>query len=369
MATTDIDDYLNTLLLKKLAGKQNFWSFYDSEADTLYFNFKKPSVATDSEITDDDVIIRYEGDQVIGFTVLHASKRGSNPSLPIAYARQIKLLEEYLLLQQNLKRLPIFVWWHVSGNRWVSWFGFPIFRPLLALLVNGHVKRSLIPLEKAYKLKASASPSEAESVQWMSLWQRVKLMREETNAIVVSPWVLAILGLCTNVAIALVLPISQEAWDTIMNINYIFYVINITSVALGVLSLATVVHFYAKGRLFNEPYVKPSELFSAPVLKKSTNLAGAKSLYLEEKKLFETIDEPLPYESPIDQLLLAATYFYLSSVAAIGFGVLASDVYSRNQNTAYLLVFLSGIAVLAGCLLIREVLLEIKKRRTTQSGS
>ncbi|MEK7869900.1 MAG: DUF2283 domain-containing protein [Nitrospirota bacterium] len=41
----------------------------------MYVNYKKPSHATDSEMTDDDVIIRYEGEEVIGFTVLHASKR------------------------------------------------------------------------------------------------------------------------------------------------------------------------------------------------------------------------------------------------------------------------------------------------------
>ncbi|HEX9742928.1 MAG TPA: DUF2283 domain-containing protein, partial [Nitrospiraceae bacterium] len=51
------------------------WSSYDKEADTLYINFKKPSVATDSELTDDDVIIRYEGKEVVGLTILHASKR------------------------------------------------------------------------------------------------------------------------------------------------------------------------------------------------------------------------------------------------------------------------------------------------------
>ena len=51
------------------------WSSYDSEADTLYVSFKKLSRATDSELTDDDVIIRYEGDEVIGLTILHASKR------------------------------------------------------------------------------------------------------------------------------------------------------------------------------------------------------------------------------------------------------------------------------------------------------
>ena len=51
------------------------WSSYDGEADVLYINFKKPAVATDSELTDDDVIIRYEGDEIIGVTVLHASTR------------------------------------------------------------------------------------------------------------------------------------------------------------------------------------------------------------------------------------------------------------------------------------------------------
>lgn len=51
------------------------WASYDAEADVLYINFKKPSHATDSELTDDDVIIRYENDQVVGFTVLHASQR------------------------------------------------------------------------------------------------------------------------------------------------------------------------------------------------------------------------------------------------------------------------------------------------------
>jgi len=41
----------------------------------MYINFQKPSVATDSELTDEDVIIRYDGENVIGFTVLHASQR------------------------------------------------------------------------------------------------------------------------------------------------------------------------------------------------------------------------------------------------------------------------------------------------------
>jgi uncharacterized protein YuzE len=50
------------------------WSSYDKEADVLYLNFKKPSHADDSEITDNDTIIRYEKGEVVGITVLNASK-------------------------------------------------------------------------------------------------------------------------------------------------------------------------------------------------------------------------------------------------------------------------------------------------------
>ena len=53
------------------------WSSYDAEGDVLYLTFKRPSRAEDSELTDDDVIIRYEGGQVVGLTFLNASKRFS----------------------------------------------------------------------------------------------------------------------------------------------------------------------------------------------------------------------------------------------------------------------------------------------------
>ncbi len=51
------------------------WLSYDQEADVLYVSFKKPSCATDSEMTDDDVIVRMEGEDIVGFTILHASLR------------------------------------------------------------------------------------------------------------------------------------------------------------------------------------------------------------------------------------------------------------------------------------------------------
>ena len=37
---------------------EDLWSSYDAEADVLYINFKKPSHATDSELTENDIIIR-----------------------------------------------------------------------------------------------------------------------------------------------------------------------------------------------------------------------------------------------------------------------------------------------------------------------
>ncbi len=51
------------------------WTSYDREADVLYLNFKKPSHAADSELTDDDTIIRYEKGEIVGITILNASRR------------------------------------------------------------------------------------------------------------------------------------------------------------------------------------------------------------------------------------------------------------------------------------------------------
>lgn len=75
VAIADVQEYLKLLPVVQQAPQSSLWSSYDAEADVLYINFKKPSHATESELTDDDVIIRYEGDEVVGLTILHASKR------------------------------------------------------------------------------------------------------------------------------------------------------------------------------------------------------------------------------------------------------------------------------------------------------
>lgn len=75
MATANVANYLELVPALLRAPHKTVWSSYDAEADVLYLNFKKPAAATDSELTDDDIIVRYEGDEVIGLTILHASAR------------------------------------------------------------------------------------------------------------------------------------------------------------------------------------------------------------------------------------------------------------------------------------------------------
>ncbi len=78
MAPQEASKYLDLVPSVLRSPHRFLWSSYDAEADVLYVNFKKPARATDSELTDDDIIIRYEGEEIIGLTILHASKRGKS---------------------------------------------------------------------------------------------------------------------------------------------------------------------------------------------------------------------------------------------------------------------------------------------------
>lgn len=62
-------------LLPYFLKHKNVWANYDEEADILYLHFKKPNHADHSEMTEDEIIIRYENDEIIGLSVLNASKR------------------------------------------------------------------------------------------------------------------------------------------------------------------------------------------------------------------------------------------------------------------------------------------------------
>jgi len=48
---------------------------YDKEADVLYISFRHPQKATDTRSTDDGILLRYHGKELVGITVLEASTR------------------------------------------------------------------------------------------------------------------------------------------------------------------------------------------------------------------------------------------------------------------------------------------------------
>lgn len=51
------------------------WTDYDAEADILYISFRKPQQANDSVMEDDGNIYHYHNSDLVGITVLHASKQ------------------------------------------------------------------------------------------------------------------------------------------------------------------------------------------------------------------------------------------------------------------------------------------------------
>ena len=75
MALAELHDCTTLLPLLKKSPDRQFWCSYDQEADVLYITFQRPPKVTDSELTDEDVVVRYSGDRIVGYDILHASKR------------------------------------------------------------------------------------------------------------------------------------------------------------------------------------------------------------------------------------------------------------------------------------------------------
>ena len=74
--TENLNAYLRLLPAVRHSSKGRLQASYDEGADVLYVHFgQQPRPATDSELTDEDVIMRYDGDEVIGITILHANQR------------------------------------------------------------------------------------------------------------------------------------------------------------------------------------------------------------------------------------------------------------------------------------------------------
>jgi len=54
---------------------EHMWIDYDKEADVLYLSFRRPQRATKSIETDKDILIRKDGNKIVGLTILNASSR------------------------------------------------------------------------------------------------------------------------------------------------------------------------------------------------------------------------------------------------------------------------------------------------------
>ncbi len=54
---------------------QHIWLDYDKEADVLYMSFRKPQRATKTIELDNDILVRKDGNSIVGLTVLNASMR------------------------------------------------------------------------------------------------------------------------------------------------------------------------------------------------------------------------------------------------------------------------------------------------------
>ena len=53
---------------------------YDREADVLYISFERPQKATDTREEGDGILVRYRGRDIVGVTVLNASRRARKRS-------------------------------------------------------------------------------------------------------------------------------------------------------------------------------------------------------------------------------------------------------------------------------------------------
>jgi uncharacterized protein YuzE len=75
MLPIDPQAFLNLVPAVRQSPGHSMQCTYDEPADVIYMNFEPGVEATDSELGPDDIIVRYRGEEIIGLTILHASRR------------------------------------------------------------------------------------------------------------------------------------------------------------------------------------------------------------------------------------------------------------------------------------------------------
>ena len=77
MAVALVEEVLRLLPALRKVHSGSVWVSYDAEADVLYVSFRMPNVAETSDEVQRDVLARYdEQGELIGYTVLNASRHG-----------------------------------------------------------------------------------------------------------------------------------------------------------------------------------------------------------------------------------------------------------------------------------------------------
>jgi uncharacterized protein YuzE len=79
IGTKNTDDFIGKCMaiasdMVKLPAR-HIWLDYDKEADVLYMSFRKPQRATKTIEADQDVLIRKDGRDIVGLTIMNASNR------------------------------------------------------------------------------------------------------------------------------------------------------------------------------------------------------------------------------------------------------------------------------------------------------
>jgi uncharacterized protein YuzE len=54
---------------------QHVWLDYDKQADVLYMSFRKPQRAKETVELEEDILIRKDGKEIVGLTILNASRK------------------------------------------------------------------------------------------------------------------------------------------------------------------------------------------------------------------------------------------------------------------------------------------------------
>jgi uncharacterized protein YuzE len=80
------------------------WIDYDEEADVLYVSFKRPQKATDTEFLESrGILLRYRNKELVGVTVLDASKRKNGDKKRVADTGAVAEKEESYAAKANRK--------------------------------------------------------------------------------------------------------------------------------------------------------------------------------------------------------------------------------------------------------------------------